>query len=258
MPDAWTGIKCAISNFEGDKINMLNPAAKTAYSEAESIIYDSKRFSSRSGKKIHQTEMESLKIAIKLVPNTSKVLEVGCGTGRFLLELCKAGYKVDGLDASPHMLKQCGEMIKDRFPDPELTLGEAAKLPFPDNSYDFVYSIRLLNQTGSSGYALDVLTDMIRVAKPDGYILVEFCNYYRPRIKGCNDRGVHLRPEEVIEQANNDGAKLVWSRGSFFFGMTALIISPSFLVGLVNNIDQSFSRLFPKLCSRCYILFQKK
>ncbi len=32
------------------------------------------------------------------------VLEIGCGTGRILLEIAKKGIKIDGLDASPHML----------------------------------------------------------------------------------------------------------------------------------------------------------
>ncbi len=37
------------------------------------------------------------------------VLDVGCGTGRLLLELRSSGVDIDGLDSSPEMLSICGE-----------------------------------------------------------------------------------------------------------------------------------------------------
>ncbi len=39
------------------------------------------------------------------------VLELGCGTGRILLRLAEAGYRVCGLDLSPHMLARCREKL---------------------------------------------------------------------------------------------------------------------------------------------------
>lgn len=35
------------------------------------------------------------------------VLELGCGTGRVLLPIARAGYAIDGLDSSPQMLERC-------------------------------------------------------------------------------------------------------------------------------------------------------
>jgi SAM-dependent methyltransferase len=40
------------------------------------------------------------------------VLEVGCGTGRVLIAIARAGTEVVGLDLSPHMLKVCREKLK--------------------------------------------------------------------------------------------------------------------------------------------------
>src|SRR6266508_3521831 len=39
------------------------------------------------------------------------VLELGCGTGRILLPLARAGHTVHGLDSSRHMLARCREKV---------------------------------------------------------------------------------------------------------------------------------------------------
>jgi SAM-dependent methyltransferase len=57
-------------------------------------------------------------------PNTSTILELGCGTGNHALLLAKAGYRVHGIDLSAEMLK-CAEERCDRA-EPEL----AARLRF--------------------------------------------------------------------------------------------------------------------------------
>lgn len=41
----------------------------------------------------------------------SPVLEIGCGTGRVLIPLARAGFDVVGLDLSPHMLGICRERL---------------------------------------------------------------------------------------------------------------------------------------------------
>src|SRR5712692_7287671 len=39
------------------------------------------------------------------------ILELGCGTGRVLLELAKAGHQITGLDLSRRMLARCREKL---------------------------------------------------------------------------------------------------------------------------------------------------
>jgi SAM-dependent methyltransferase len=41
------------------------------------------------------------------------VLEVGCGTGRILLPIARAGYTIAGLDASPQMLGRCEAQVRE-------------------------------------------------------------------------------------------------------------------------------------------------
>jgi SAM-dependent methyltransferase len=45
------------------------------------------------------------------------ILELGCGTGRVLSELAKAGYSVDGIDSSAAMLAKCRAKVEALAPD---------------------------------------------------------------------------------------------------------------------------------------------
>src|SRR5437763_4997387 len=41
-----------------------------------------------------------------------RVLEIGCGTGRVLVPIARAGIEIVGLDLSPHMLAVCREKLR--------------------------------------------------------------------------------------------------------------------------------------------------
>ncbi|RPI74764.1 MAG: class I SAM-dependent methyltransferase, partial [Desulfobacteraceae bacterium] len=61
-----------------------------------------------------------------------KVLEVGCGTGKWLRSLAQAGCTVSGLDASEEMLKKARLDL-----EADLRNGSAENLPWPGGSVDF-------------------------------------------------------------------------------------------------------------------------
>jgi len=58
-------------------------AVRTAYIGKRAFEYDRKRFESPSGKIYNEMEMREFARVIKNVSVGSRVLEVGCGTGRF-------------------------------------------------------------------------------------------------------------------------------------------------------------------------------
>lgn len=230
---------------------------KTAYTPDQAQSYDETRFVKPSGVQAHQTEFSNLMFALRKLPKSAHILEVGCGTGRLLVDARKAGYRVDGTDGSPSMLDVLREKNHDQYPDLDLKVAEAAKLPYPDGAYDATYSIRLLNQTESPEYALDVVQEMMRITKPGGLVLVEFVNARRPRW-GMNRRSTtRLAPSQVVARARACGGKPLAYRGAFFLSMQAYSKSPALLVGLVAALDRAFSWLFPRLCSRCYVLLTK-
>jgi len=68
----------------------------------------------------------------------SAVLEIGCGTGWFARRLTERGCRVTGVDPSRAMLARA----RDRIP---VVQGDAARLPFPDRSFDAAYLIAVLD-----------------------------------------------------------------------------------------------------------------
>lgn len=98
-----------------------------------------------------------------------KVLDVGCGKGFQLYELTQVmpGLDVFGIDVSEYAIKNCKEEIKDK-----LQVANATNLPFPDHSFDFVFSITTLHNLHN--YDLDkALREIERVGKKNKYLCVE-------------------------------------------------------------------------------------
>jgi SAM-dependent methyltransferase len=98
-----------------------------------------------------------------------KILDVGCGKGFLLYDFTKVvpGLELHGIDISEYAIENAKEEIKDC-----LQVGNATSLPFPDNYFDFVFSITTLHNLHC--YDLDkALREIERVGKKNKYICVE-------------------------------------------------------------------------------------
>lgn len=232
---------------------------KTAYLDGAAHDYDQKRFTTVGGRAIDSVEQAVLSSVLEKQDKSSRILDVGCGTGRFLLAVCEKGFSCEALDASPDMLEEAQKKIGEKYPETNFHLGDAANLPFENSAFDFVYSIRLLNQTGSATHALKVVEEMVRVAKPGSEILVEFVNYFRPRSASKSEtiKNVYLKPNDVIGAGSKAGGAVTSVQGIFFLGMTAQHHTPEFFRPVLNSIERLLCAIFPRLCARCYILFEK-
>lgn len=95
------------------------------------------------------------------------VLEVGCGTGMILKEIAPVARKAVGIDISRGMLQQAEARGLD------VLEGSGTALPFADESFDFVYSFKVL------AHIEDIRTAMAevgRVLRPGGKAALEFYN----------------------------------------------------------------------------------
>lgn len=105
---------------------------------------------------------------LRHLPNLSgtKLLDVAMGDGRNL-PLIPRDCQVYGVDISRVLLEKSERDFPDR--DLHLIVGEAEALPFPDNTFDNMFSLGALNHVNNPGQAL---LEMARVVKPDGMVVV--------------------------------------------------------------------------------------
>jgi SAM-dependent methyltransferase len=69
------------------------------------------------------------------------VLDVGCGTGRYMAMLTNRGFNVAGVDGSKEMLDE----VRANNPSSELRRADVEKIPFPDQIFDFALFVEVLS-----------------------------------------------------------------------------------------------------------------
>jgi 2-polyprenyl-6-hydroxyphenyl methylase/3-demethylubiquinone-9 3-methyltransferase len=100
-----------------------------------------------------------------------RVLDLGCGKGRFARALIHSGAQVVGLDLSAAMLASAAGTGLDRV------RGSARRLPFPPASFDAVVAVELFEHLAPR--AVDrVCAEVRRVLRPGGAFLLVDKNVY--------------------------------------------------------------------------------
>lgn len=66
-----------------------------------------------------------------------RILEAAVGSGRVIITLLEAGFKVDGIDYSPEMLDSCRKRCKERGLHPNLYEGSLQQFSLP-HKYDAI------------------------------------------------------------------------------------------------------------------------
>jgi len=105
-------------------------------------------------------------VAARLAP-TSRVLEIGVGTGRIALPLAPAVARFIGIDIARPMLDVLVEKRADERID--LCVADATRLPFADASFDATLAIHVLHLI--PGWRAAV-AELGRVVRPGGTVLV--------------------------------------------------------------------------------------
>ena len=103
----------------------------------------------------------------ELLPNLTgkKVLMLGCGTGEESIMLREFGAKdIIGIDLSEESIR----IAKESYPDCEFLVGDMHKLPFEDETFDFVYSSLTIHYSATPEV---VHKEIYRVLKKDGEVL---------------------------------------------------------------------------------------
>lgn len=102
------------------------------------------------------------------VVSGEKVLDLGCGNGRFIEFFKKQGIEYFGVDNSERLI----EIAKKRHPEGNFQVADSFNLPFPDNFFDKIISIAVLHHIPSYGKRTEFLKEAKRILKPKGVLIL--------------------------------------------------------------------------------------
>jgi SAM-dependent methyltransferase len=136
----------------------------------------------------------------------STVLDLGCGSGRWIETLRREGCRPVGVDVAAHMLA----LAKRDHPGANLAAAGGGDLPFADGSFDLIWSIAVTHHNPPAAQER-IVAETARVLKRDGAIVL-FEGVGPHAAAGENYWPRPLR--EWMEVAERHGLACVWQRGA--------------------------------------------
>ncbi len=107
-------------------------------------------------------------------------LDLGCGQGWYALEMLQRGFRMTGCDPSAGQIGKACELAANNHVEIDFWQSGGEVLPFPDASFDFVYSINVIHHVNSEEAQLQVLKEIRRVLRPGGVFLMHEINVRNP------------------------------------------------------------------------------
>src|SRR6201996_490119 len=104
-----------------------------------------------------------------------RVLDAGCGYGRNLVHLLRAGCEIFALDADPdgvEHVRQLSESLGTRLPAGNFQVGLIERMPFPDAFAEVVICSSVLHFARDERHFRAMLRELWRVLRPGGML---FC-----------------------------------------------------------------------------------
>lgn len=135
----------------------------------------------------------------KYVPRFGKVVEAGCGLGRYVFYLKRLGIDIEGIDFSPAVIEIVNSIKSEIVPEAVFRQADVSQLPYKDSSLSGYISLGVIEHFVDGPDK--VLAEAHRVLRPGGVAIVttpntSFLVIYRRlkrRLKDLVKRSVGLK-----------------------------------------------------------------
>jgi SAM-dependent methyltransferase len=142
-------------------------------------------------------------LLVSLLGSSGRLLDVGCGTGDFMVAMRDRGWDVAGVDP----IEESGEIARSRGLDVRTAMLADAGLA--QGEWDVVSAFHVLEHV-PDGPAF--LRELRSWARPGGHVLVESPNWNSRLRRVAGDRYLHLRPLEHLVHLDPRGMRLALER----------------------------------------------
>jgi tellurite methyltransferase len=106
-------------------------------------------------------------IELLRVRGARRVFDLGCGVGRHLVPLARAGFETHGLDGSEAGLAHARRALEEAGLVATLRLGLMTALPYADRSFDYVLAFNVIYH-GDATVVQRTVAEIRRVLRPGG------------------------------------------------------------------------------------------
>jgi len=154
--------------------------------------------------------------ADKYLSPGAKIIDAGCGRGRYVYGFYCWGYDSYGVDTA----KNTVDAIKTHFPEQKVYIQDVRNLEFENNFFDCYYSGGVIEHFWD-GYD-KIINEAKRVIKPEGYLIVTIPFFsplrylkailgvyrrFKPDKKPANFYQFFLNPKKVVSDIEKTGFK---------------------------------------------------
>lgn len=188
-------------------------------------------------------------------------MEVGCGGGSMGLYFAVRRFNVTFSDISNSLLEDCSENIlraKRRFPylRSNIVCQDIFKAAFKDNSFDLIVSDGFYEHFQENGQRHKILTEMTRIAKNGGSILISIPNNRHPFLDRWNAKGydyckegyeyreITMKAEDFRKELESFGLRSATVDGWKVY--ESLYLHSVFLVKIIGNMLRFFLPCVPR------------
>jgi len=149
------------------------------------------------------------------IPQGSRVLDAGCGSGRNIHYLLNAGYDVSAADADPNAISEVMRLAADlnaSLPPTNFRREPVEAMSFPDESMDVVLSIAVLHFALNDEQFEAMLESIWRVLKPGGMFFCRLASNIGMEFRMVQRRGRrHLLPDGTERYLVDEALLMDWT-----------------------------------------------
>jgi len=149
------------------------------------------------------------------IPQGSRVLDAGCGSGRNIHYLLNAGYDVSAADADPNAISEVMRLAADlnaSLPPTNFRREPVEAMSFPDESMDVVLSIAVVHFALSDEQFEAMLESIWRVLKPGGMFFCRLASNIGMEFRMVQKKGRrHLLPDGTERYLVDEALLMEWT-----------------------------------------------